>query len=77
MKVKLINDTGSPSNNPYWVRANKVVGVATIVIEGELSGPTGDPILTQRAGLDLGNKMLGVDSNPEEMVAALEAFDDV
>lgn len=73
LEVILIGKDGQ-AGTPYWVRPDKVVGVAIVLVPGTLAGPTGDPVFTQKAGLDLGDKMIVVDKKPEDMVEILENF---
>jgi len=72
-KVITINAQGIPSE-PYWIKLKEVKGIAVVMVEGDLKGPTGDPIFTRKAGLDLGNKIIPINMTPEEAVKFLEGI---
>ena len=75
LKFQIVNEQGKPSTF-IWVRPEKIAGVIGLTIPGEVVGANNVPVLVSRAGLDLGNKVVPLDKNPEELVKMLEELDD-
>jgi len=70
LKVELVDNKGD-IGNMFWVNPEKVVGVISVLIPGDLTGPTGEPIPRERAGIDLGTKVVLVNESPERIVELL------
>ena len=74
IEFELLDKDGRPGQS-YHVVPNKIVGVAVLMVGGTITDKEGHPVLVQKAGLDLGYKVLPVNMTQEEVVKKLEDWE--
>ena len=71
IKVRTMGQQGRPDGT-YWANPDRINGVATIMIPGNMIGADNQPVMMHRSGIDIGGKLLPVDMKPEDVVKLLE-----
>ena len=76
IKLQTVNEKGLPGFY-YYANPEKIVGIASLMVPGQIKGPDSKPMAVEQAGLDVGMKIIPINLTPEELVKEIEKHVDL